>query len=81
MIHASCPGLSFVRREYGGLQKTAPPPRSDPRSGEAVVLRREIGRTFRGLRQGASVKREMKFLIERREKVRRRFPKIGRAHV
>ena len=63
MIHASCPGLFFVRREYGGLQKTAPPPRSVPRLGETVVLWREVGRTFRGLRQGASVKRKVKFLV------------------
>ena len=62
MIHASCPGLFFVRLEYGGLQKTAPP-RSVPRLGETVVLWREVGRTFRGLRQGASVKRKVKFLV------------------
>lgn len=77
MIHASCPGLSFVRREYGGLQNTAPPPRGDPRPGEAVVLRREVVRAFRGFRQGANVKGKVKFLIERREKVGRRFPIVA----
>lgn len=77
MIHASCPGFPFVRREYGGLQKTAPPPRSDPRSGEAVVLRREVGRAFCGLRQGASVEGKVKFLVEFREKVGRRLPIVA----
>ena len=73
MIHASCPGLfSFAANTAG--YKIPRPPRSDPRSGEAVVLRREVGRTFRGLRQGANVEGKAKFLIERREKFGRRFP-------
>ena len=67
--------FSFAANTAG--YKIPRPPRSDPRSGEAVVLRREVVRAFRGFRQGANVKGKVKFLIERREKVGRRLPIVA----